>query len=180
MASTSGKPGPGDSDEALFAQAMRDVRRLDGKGGPSVVAEPPRAGPAPSRRRDAEREGPSLERWGEQYALLARGADRRLVRALRAGQARPEARLDLHGSDGVTARASLRAFVERAAAEGRRCLLVIHGRGHHSGPAGPVLCDAILEELARPPLSKRVLAVASAPPALGGPGAALMLLRRPR
>jgi DNA-nicking Smr family endonuclease len=55
---------------------------------------------------------------------------------------------------------------------------VIHGRGLHSGAAGPALRDCVLDALAAGPLACRLLAAVTAPPALGGPGAALLLLRR--
>jgi DNA-nicking Smr family endonuclease len=57
-------------------------------------------------------------------------------------------------------------------------VLVIHGRGHRSGPQGPVLRERLIEALLAPPLASALLAAVTAPPALGGPGAALLLLRR--
>jgi DNA-nicking Smr family endonuclease len=63
-------------------------------------------------------------------------------------------------------------------AKGRRCVLLIHGRGLHSGPGGPALRPALVEFLSRRPLAKHVLAFTSAPPRHGGPGALLVLLRR--
>jgi DNA-nicking Smr family endonuclease len=179
MARGSGKPGSGaGDDEALFAEAMRDVRRLERRSGPVVPMVPAPAAPAAPRGRRCELD--VLEQWGERYALLAPGADRRLLRALRAGQPPPEASLDLHRRDSAAATGMLRGFVEQAHREGRRCLLVIHGRGRHSGPEGPVLRALVLGELGRGPLAEKVLAVANAPPDLGGSGAALVLLRRCR
>jgi DNA-nicking Smr family endonuclease len=58
-------------------------------------------------------------------------------------------------------------------------VLAIHGRGLHS-EARAVLRRALPEWLQAAPLADLVLAFASAPPALGGPGATLVLLRRER
>jgi DNA-nicking Smr family endonuclease len=193
-----GRTGPppaatDDKDEGrLFDQEMSDVRPLQRRTGrallpapapPPVPASPAARGPgAPMVGPPAGHAEPlqEVERWGERYALIAPGLDRAILRALKTGDPPPSARLDLHGLDIPAARAALRASVERAHEAGRRCLLVIHGRGHHSGPQGPVMRDLLLEALATAPLARRVMAVATAPPALGGPGAALVLLRRAR
>jgi DNA-nicking Smr family endonuclease len=169
-------------DERAFAEAVRGARPLDRRTGRAVAAAPT-AGVSPATARSIPTPGAAgprldiVERWGERYALLATGADRRLLREL--AEAQPQQSLDLHGLDGPRALRTLRAFVEKAHQQGARRLLVIHGRGHGSGPAGPVLRDCIIDALAGPPLAARVLAVTTAPPALGGPGAALILLRRP-
>jgi DNA-nicking Smr family endonuclease len=59
-------------------------------------------------------------------------------------------------------------------------VLLIHGRGLHSGPGGPALRPALVELLCRPPVANRVLAFTSAPPKRGGAGALVVLLRHPR
>jgi DNA-nicking Smr family endonuclease len=58
-------------------------------------------------------------------------------------------------------------------------VLIIHGRGLHS-KSGPVLREALPEWLSSQPLSQGIMAFASAPRGLGGPGATLVLLRRDR
>jgi DNA-nicking Smr family endonuclease len=181
MARGPGRPDP--EEQRAFAEAMRGARPLDRRSGRAVVVDPPpqpgaAASNAPARPDPAHGDArlETIERWGERYALLAAGADRRILRELAGAQ--PQDRLDLHGLDSARARRALRAFVESAHQRGARRLLVIHGRGHRSGPAGPILRDCFLDALAEAPLAARVLAVVSAPPALGGPGAALLLLRR--
>ena len=69
-------------------------------------------------------------------------------------------------------------FVAAARTAGRRCVLIIHGRGHHSKDQVPVLKERIHAWLARGRLSKSVLAFASARPCDGGAGAVYVLLRR--
>jgi DNA-nicking Smr family endonuclease len=174
-----GRP-PADPDEQrLFAEAMRGVRPLDRRTGPTVIADPAAPPAVPPSRPATVAPLETIELLGERYALLAPGTDRRLLRELARPSPPPDATVDLHGMDAARARRALRAFVTSAQAQGCRRLLVIHGRGHRSGPAGPVLRDCVLDELAGA-LAASVLAVVTAPPPLGGPGAALVLLRRPR
>jgi DNA-nicking Smr family endonuclease len=168
-------------DEAAFTEAVRGARPLDRRTGRTMPVVPLElARPAPPEPRPAATVAPLelTERWGEHYTLLPPGGDRALVRALRAGEHRPEASLDLHGLDRERARRAARAFIEAAHQRGQRRLLLVHGRGQRSGAAGPVLRDCLLELLAAAPLGPRILAVVDAPPAMGGPGAALVLLRR--
>ena len=111
-------------------------------------------------------------------AAVASGIDRRVLKRLRAGQFPVEAELDLHGRSRERAREDLLRFVARVRDEGKRCVLVIHGRGLGSGPEGAVLPAMVRETLAEGPLRRHVLAFTSAPPAMGGDGALLVLLRR--
>jgi DNA-nicking Smr family endonuclease len=175
-----GSHRPPHRDDEAFAEAVRDARPLDRRTGRTIPVVPLElARPTPPEPRPAT--GAQLElteRWGEHYTLLPPGGDRALVRALRAGEHPPEASLDLHGLDSDRARRAVRAFIEAAHQRGQRRLLLVHGRGHRSGPAGPVLRDCLLELLAAAPLGPRILAVVDAPRALGGPGAALVFLRR--
>jgi DNA-nicking Smr family endonuclease len=73
----------------------------------------------------------------------------------------------------------LLAGLEQARAAGQRCILIIHGAGLHSQD-GPVLRSAVPDWLLTGPMAGEVLALAGAPPALGGAGASLVLLRRAR
>jgi DNA-nicking Smr family endonuclease len=165
-----------EDERRAFEEAMRDVRPLERKTGPAIVAQPAAAAVAP--RAPVRKASPGLDvsvRDGERYLLLASGVDRGRLRALADGL--PQGQLDLHGHGSARARATLRAFLERARQQGWQRVLVIHGRGHRSGPEGPVLRDCVLDTLLAPPLADQVLAVINAPAALGGLGAALMLLR---
>ena len=112
------------------------------------------------------------------YAFLASGQSRSCLRELRAPEVRPEATLDLHGRNAAQAERELIAFVERARGQGKRLLLVVHGRGRGSGLAGPVLRQLVIDLLSAGPLCAHVLALVSAPAALGGVGAGLVWLRR--
>src|SRR5882757_11211893 len=95
---------PDPDDERAFAEAVRGARPLDRRTGRVVTAEPSLAAARPPPGRDradgssptAGEPGPQLdivERWGERYALLATGADRRILREL--AQTSPQQSLDL-------------------------------------------------------------------------------------
>ncbi|MCG8554450.1 MAG: Smr/MutS family protein [Proteobacteria bacterium] len=174
------------AERGAFEQAMKDVRPLSGRGtrivprhapGAVASAERPRSDALPPQQSHA-----SLvvrERHGETYLMSASGVSKRILRKLRGGALQPEATLDLHGLNQREALDETQRFIAAAWARGRRCLLIVHGRGLRSGQGGPVLRDALLDALARCS-SGRVLAVVNAPPRHGGTGAALVLLRRSR
>jgi DNA-nicking Smr family endonuclease len=90
-----------------------------------------------------------------------------------------EARLDLHGMTQPDAHRELGAFIRASRDAGRRCVLVITGRG--LGPSGSgVLKSSVPRWLEEPELRQHVLATAAAQPQRGGAGATYLLLRRPR
>ena len=107
-----------------------------------------------------------------------RGLDVRLLQRLRKGQYAVESHLDLHGLDRHEAKAALRAFLEATQREGKRCVLVVHGRGLCSKDGIPVLRERMKEWLSRGGIGRQVLAFTSARPVDGGTGAVYVLLRR--
>jgi DNA-nicking Smr family endonuclease len=98
---------------------------------------------------------------------------------LRRGQMRPEARLDLHGMTRKEAYAALTAFIPRAQADGRRCVVVITGKGRVS-EGGGVLRNEVPGWLNAPAIRQSILGFAAAQPRDGGTGALYVLLRRAR
>ncbi|HEY8923798.1 MAG TPA: Smr/MutS family protein [Polyangia bacterium] len=195
MTSPSGSTGDGDA--AAFLAAMHGVARL--KGPRRVAGGPPSPATAQAARRAsvADRvarggasraalpagEAPAwdaftIEVVGEAWTARANGIDRKLVRKLGAGQLGVEARIDLHGRSRDETTRGLERFMAQALAAGHRAVLVIHGRGLHSSGDGPTLRDVVREALTGGALGAHVLACSSAPPALGGPGATLVWLRR--
>ena len=104
------------------------------------------------------------------------GVDGQTLRRLAKGERAVEASIDLHGMTLQAAHGALRRFVELQAGAGRRCLLVITGKG---GPDRP---GRLRQEVPRwleewkPP----VLAVTPAQPRHGGAGALYVLLQRRR
>ncbi|MDF1646378.1 MAG: Smr/MutS family protein [Legionellaceae bacterium] len=95
-------------------------------------------------------------------------------RALRHGEIRPEASLDLHGFYLNKAGDELLQFIQHAYTQNMRCVLVIHGKGgrFHEPPVIKAHVHHWLKQL------PEVLAFHSAKARDGGYGAVYVLLRR--
>ena len=106
------------------------------------------------------------------------GLDPALVRKLRRGEFSVQAHLDLHGKSRGEAKGEVDAFLRRSREQGKRCVLLVHGRGLHSKDQVPVLKDALRSWLATARFGRHVLAFATARPQDGGAGAVYVLLRR--
>jgi DNA-nicking Smr family endonuclease len=107
------------------------------------------------------------------------GIDRANAERLKRGLHKIEAVLDLHGMNQAEAHRALATFIDASSNAGRRCVLVVTGRG--LGPNGPGVLKASLPRwLEEPPLRRHVLAIATAQSRHGGSGASYILLRRPR
>jgi DNA-nicking Smr family endonuclease len=181
----------GVDDARAFDEAMRGARPLPPEGhgrrvpvGPAHTEAPPR-----SARREREElargEAPdngafAVEAVGETISGRAGGVDAQKVRELRSGRARVQATLDLHGEERDAALAALERFVDRSRAGGRRCVLVVHGRGAHSSEGSSVLKPLVWRWIRSSRLAaSAILAFASAGAAQGGDGATVLLLRKP-
>ncbi len=107
------------------------------------------------------------------------GLDRRTAMKLRRGQLPIEARIDLHGMTQIEAHRALGAFLSNQQAAGRRCILVITGKGSGSGGSG-VLRAQVPHWLNEGGNRELVLAFDYARPRDGGQGALYVLLKRKR
>ncbi|MBB5517612.1 Smr/MutS family protein [Amphiplicatus metriothermophilus] len=193
-------------EAALWRRATRDVAPLDRKkrgavpdtddpcadgaarGGAGLEARDERraAAPAgaPARAAGTAPQGPASKR----LSPFAAG-DPALDRRARRGRIRPERALDLHGLTQAAARARLETFLERAAGEGLRCVLVITGKGWRGtgGDAGRdpfapragrgVLRLRFFEWMEDPALARFVARAAPAAPRDGGDGAFYVFLK---
>jgi DNA-nicking Smr family endonuclease len=166
----------------LWREAMRGVTPFPDRVSVEEVAPPP--GPATSPpappRPDA---APPLPRApAESRQALAHGSssnlDKNSLSRLKKGQLVIEASLDLHGFTQDAAHAALWRFVTDSAERGRRCLLVVTGKGLREG-AG-VLRTQVPRWLNESTLRPLVLAFAYAQPRHGGEGALYILLKRRR
>lgn len=112
---------------------------------------------------------------------LAAGVDKRTNLRLIRGQIPIEATLDLHGHNRATAHRALDAFIDAAYGSGKRCVLVVTGKGLRidTGEIG-VLRQAVPDWLNGARLRPRILAFAHAIPRDGGQGALYVLLKRQR
>ena len=108
------------------------------------------------------------------------GLDKRTAARLRRGQLPVEGRIDLHGLTQDEAHRALSAFLDASLAAGRRCVLVITGKG--LGPDGSVgvLRAAVPRWLNEAGIRRHVLAFQQAQPRDGGGGALYVLLKRSR
>jgi DNA-nicking Smr family endonuclease len=97
-----------------------------------------------------------------------------VVRKLRRGGWALQAQIDLHGLRRDAARVQLNAFIREAAAQGLRCVRVVHGKGHGSPGREPVLKARVRSWLVQ---KQEVLAFVQARPADGGSGALVVLLK---
>ena len=105
------------------------------------------------------------------------GIDKSTRRRLAQGQLDIESRLDLHGMTAAQAERRLAGFIDSAARQNQRCVLVITGKG---ADGTGVLRRLVPQWLKAPPLAPRVLAISAARPGDGGAGALYVLLRRRR
>lgn len=157
-------------DRGLWREAVRGVTPLDGQT--RLVSSAPAAEPAlVAESRGSRPASPPLDRLA--------GVDRANAERLKRGLHPIEASLDLHGMTQAGAHEALIAFVRSSRDAGRRCVLVITGRG--LGPGGPgVLKTAIPRWLEESELRPHILGFAPAQPRHDGTGALYLLLRRRR
>ena len=104
------------------------------------------------------------------------GIDGQTLKQLSRGERKVEAVIDLHGMTLQAAHGALRRFVEGQAAAGKRCILVITGKGGPDRPGRLKQEVPLWLEAWKPP----VLAVTNAQPKHGGAGALYVLLQRRR
>ena len=171
-------------DAALFREAIGDVRTLEPAPPP-----PERPRPAPEPRMQARDEAEALAQsrttsWleatidaAEALAYRRGEVPPKVLKALRRGEYSIGGELDLHQLRAHEAERWLREFLAQSRAEGLACVRIIHGKGLRAAEGGSVL-KALVDRMLRQRAD--VLAFASAPEAMGGTGAVLVLLARRR
>ena len=122
---------------------------------------------------------PSSPKHHELSHGLSVGIDKRQAERFRGGRLPIEGRIDLHGRTQQQAHDDLRAFLADAHAAGKRCVLVITGKGMTTSKSG-VLKENVPRWLNEPGLRRHVLAFDYAEPQHGGEGALYVLLKRDR
>ena len=100
-----------------------------------------------------------------------------VARRLHRGYFSIQAHIDLHGLGVNDARHVVDEFLNKSILEGKRAVLVIHGRGL-SSPYQPVLKTKVYQWLTAAPWHKWVIAFSSARMCDGGAGATYILLRQ--
>ena len=123
---------------------------------------------------------------GESLRQAPLRMDRKTHVRLKRGKLAPEGRIDLHGMTVDRAHPALTSFVLRAAADGKRLILVITGKGKDRDEGGPipirrgVLRHQVPHWLTVPPLAQVVLQITPAHDRHGGGGAYYVYLRKLR
>jgi DNA-nicking Smr family endonuclease len=189
------------ADARLWRAVVGDVKPLRGRKG----AAPPPAKPAPAPESEAKQEPEEKEVIAQRTRAApaprparrpatappkppdlpslrpghSPGLDKRRAQRLRRGQMPVEGSIDLHGLTQKEAAHALGAFLADAHEAGRRCVLVITGKGGAKGETG-VLRAMAPRWLNEPPNRARVLAFEVAQPKHGGAGALYVLLKRKR
>jgi DNA-nicking Smr family endonuclease len=165
-----------------FAHAVGPVKPL--RVAPKALSSRPLPLPEPRQRvldeQAALREALSDEVDVESLLLTDDGLSFRrpdigidVVNRLRRGQWAIQGQLDLHGLRRDEAREALAGFIRQAHQQGRRCVRVVHGKGHGSPGKTPVLKAKVQRWLAQ---RREVIAFAQAPAPQGGAGALVVLL----
>jgi DNA-nicking Smr family endonuclease len=177
------------TEEELWTVAVDGARPLTDRSG-RVKPRPQPLSVAPPHL------DPDLEAYDELRALVtgevpfdiadsdefieghARGLDPRVVKRLRRGEFALQAHVDLHGMLKDEAKALLEAFLAKSRQQGKRCVLVVHGRGLHSKDQVPVLKEALKRWMHTARFARHVLGFSTARPHDGGAGAIYVLLKR--
>lgn len=155
---------------------MRGARPLGGRRAVANDADPPRPPGRPSSR-TARAAAFEVEESQDSISGRRRDVGADVVRRLRAGADRIEARLDLHGRTVDEALRKLERFLVASRGRGESVVLVIHGRGLNSAPGGPVLRPAVWAWLRSPGAARAaVMAFVTARPRDGGAGATVLRL----
>jgi|DewCreStandDraft_1066081.scaffolds.fasta_scaffold02731_3 DNA-nicking Smr family endonuclease len=177
------------SDEELFWREMQGVKRLWPEGANIVERGTPAQQPRPQTSEDAEVLAELADlvagtttfdiTLSDEYVEgVVAGLDLRLLQRLRRGEFAYQDYVDLHGLTVEEAKLEVDQFLTAAMRAGKRCVLIVHGRGKNSKDQVPVLKTRVTEWLARGRWSRLVLAFCSARPCDGGTGALYVLLRR--
>ena len=173
------------ADDALWDFVTRDVKPLK-KSQPRVAEEGAvkKAPPKPL----AKNPQPALASKPaplQPKAHPSAGLDTRTKKKLRKGEIAIEAQIDLHGMSQARAHTALQRFILEAHEDGKRCVLVITGKGGAQlrsplDKGTGVLKRSVPLWLEEAPLAGVVLKAQIAQPRHGGEGALYVYLRRQR
>jgi DNA-nicking Smr family endonuclease len=140
-----------------------------GKMKKTKAAPPPPAAPAPAAPKQPH----------QLVHGLSHGIDKRQAARFRRGKLEIEGKIDLHGRTQQAAHDDLLHFLRRGRDQGKRCVLVVTGKGMTSSKTG-ILRQAVPRWLNEPAFRSLVLAFDYAEPHHGGEGALYVLLKRVR
>jgi DNA-nicking Smr family endonuclease len=160
---------------ALWHRAMGVTVPAPERAPPAPPAEPPVLPAARPERRPTPHQARRSSAALDPHRPV--GLDRRTWLRLKRGQVALEQTLDLHGRTQDDAHRALSSFLASAQAAGRRCVLVVTGKGLESGGTLRHMVPRWLNEGAN---RERIVAFCPAQARHGGTGALYILLRRRR
>lgn len=173
-------------DQVIFEEAMAGVKKISRSN--SAIARPD-IKPQKSKvnvEYDSLAKLKELVKYGTGFVVSltpeyiegrANTASPEVTRLLHKGNFSVQAHIDLHGLGVMDAHQAFDRFLHESISDGKRTVLVIHGRGL-SSPYEPVLKAKVYQWLTAAPWHKWVIAFTSARLCDGGTGATYILLRR--
>jgi len=187
-------------DLALWEMVARQTRRLGKPVSPRAPDPPPQVpqvappeaenSPLPAFRLgekvDHRRANNLLPGLAQDMGRAPVKMDARAFTRMKRGKLRPDGRIDLHGMTLAQAHPALTGFILSSAAQGRRLVLVITGKGRPRDDNAPMPFGAGLLRrqvplwLGQAPIAPHILQIAPAHISHGGEGALYVYLRRPR
>ncbi len=169
-----------DVDLAEGAEYQKRHSETDGEDFAAMMAS---ENVRPQKTSEKDEVRPSVSR---NQGKSARDLDKRTAMRLNRGQLDIEGRIDLHGYGVRQAQDALNRFILNAYAHGKRCVLVITGKGHvvldeeREAETPGLLRRRLPHWVHEAPLDQIVLSIAQASAQHGGGGAYYVLLRRKR
>ena len=166
----------------LFARSVGPVLSLRDPGWAEIAL--PRPPPHP-RQRERDEQAALAESLSDEVNLESLlltddglsfrrpGIGQDVVAKLRRGFWAQQGQIDLHGCNRDEARDLLAGYIRDSHRSGKRCLRVVHGKGHGSPGRQPVLKARVQRWLAQ---RAEVIAFAQASGPQGGAGALMVLL----
>jgi DNA-nicking Smr family endonuclease len=176
------KHSPDPDDLAAFQAAVDGAIPLR-KADDRISFDPPKPSTRP-RQRELDEAAAIVESLHGSFEIddllaitdsyLRPGLPRSVLRDLRRGRWTIQNHTDLHGHNRHEAHEEVSRFLAESQSAGKRCIRIVHGRGH--GSPGR---EGILRQLVKSWLVRRsdVLAFCHAPPNDGGEGALWVLLK---
>lgn len=168
-----------DDDDDLWRRFTKDIRPIKKPAARPTPAKTARKKP-PAAKQPAEMIVFSPGLKTQKPALKQPPQlDKRTEDKLRKGKMPIEATLDLHGHTQSEAHDALVGFIKRTQKSGKRCVLVITGKGRKTGEPG-ILKTKVPLWLNEAPIGPLILKCVSAKPEHGGSGAYYIYLKRDR
>jgi DNA-nicking Smr family endonuclease len=185
--SSAGEKSDRRQEQAMFAEAMADVKRISRE---NCSVSKPSTPVRPNEEKILERESlvqlRNLVKYGTGFIVsltpeyiegISETVNPEIARRLHRGDFSIQAHIDLHGLGVDAAHETFDRFLHNSITSGKRAVLVIHGRGL-SSPAEPILKGGVYRWLTSSPWHKWVIAFTSARLCDGGAGATYILLRQ--